>query len=178
VPLLNITHNVRTAAHHGLSTSRKLGIAFGSIIAVGFFTGLLIFFYLILYHRLRARAHTRSWKRHVNPRKLYMDRGRASHHRKRDDSDDNNVSNTEGPCQRTVTMVGLEEDSLNAGGGGGEEDSLTDPFAVFAAVDFTPVSPLEEMSKSTSTAAARSPGARPRRENGNGWRNFEDYAYL
>jgi hypothetical protein len=150
VPLLNITHNASTA-QHGLSTGRKLGIAFGSVIAFGFFAGLLILLYLILYHRLRARARTRSWKRHLNLRRLYLNRGGS--HRKRDD-DDSNVSNTDGP---------YPEESLGA------DTSMTDPFAVFA-VDFT-VPPLE-MSKSTITA--KSMGVR--RENG--WRNFEDYDYI
>lgn len=159
MPLLNIIHNVSTA-QHGLSTSRKLGIAFGSLIAVGFFAGLLILVYLILHHRLRARARTRSWKRHLSLRKLYMNRGGS--HRKR--NDDNNVSNID---PYPATMMGSEEESLSAGGG---DTSLTDPFAVFA-VDFT-VPPLE-MSKSTTTTA-KSMGAR--RENG--WRNFEDYDYI
>jgi hypothetical protein len=170
VPLLDIIHNVSTA-QHGLSTSRKLGIAFGSIIGVGFFTGLLILLYLILYHRLRARAHTRSWKRHLNLRKLYMDHGRRSHRKRNDNS--YNVSSTDGgPCPVT-TMVGSEDESLSGGGGGGGGDTLRDPdpdpFALFA-VDFT-IPPVEA---SKSAAAAKSMGVR--RESR--WRKFEDYAYL
>jgi hypothetical protein len=144
-------------AQHGLSTSSKLGIAFGSILAVSVFIGLLILLYLILHHRLRARARARSWKRHLNLRRLYLDR--RSHHKCHNN---NSASrNTDGP----VTTVGSKE-SLSLSGGG---DTLTDhdPFAVFA-VDFT-IPPPDEMSKSTTTA--KSMGVR--RESG--WRNFEDY---
>lgn len=170
VPLLNIMHNMSTA-QHGLSTSRKLGIAFGSIIAVGFFIGLLVLLYLIFQHRLRTRTCTRSWKRHLNLRKLYMDRGGRCH-RKRNNSN-NNVLHTDGAGPCPVTGTSEDDDSLSGGGAGG--DTLTDPdpdpFGVFA-VDFT-IPPLET-SKSTSTATSKSMGVR--RENG--WRNFEDYAYL
>jgi uncharacterized membrane protein YciS (DUF1049 family) len=133
-------HNVSTA-QHGLSTSRKLGIALGSIFAVGVITGLLILIYLILHNRLRARARTRSWKRHLNLRRLYLDR---RSHRKCHDNNNNISRNTDGP----VTMVG-SEDSLSLSGGG---DTLTDPdpFAVFA-VDLT-IPPLDETSKSTTIA--------------------------
>jgi hypothetical protein len=157
VPLLNIKNNMSTA-QHGSSTSRKLGIAFGSILAVGSFTCLLILLYLILYHRLRARARSRSWKRHLNLRKLYLDR--RSHHK----SDNNNdvSSNTDRP----ITMVGSEEENLSLNGGG---DTLTDPDPF--AVDFK-ILPLDRMSKSTTTAKSKG----VRRENG--WRNFEDYVYL
>jgi hypothetical protein len=157
---------------HGLSTSRKLGIAFGSILAVGSFTGLLILLYLILYHRLRARARSRSWKQHLNLRKLYLDRG--SHHKcnnnnnnsNNNNSNNNNVSrNTDGP----VTM-GSEEENLSLSGGG-DTSTDSDPFAVFA-VDFTRP-PLVEMSK-TATTTAKSTDVCCEA----GWRNFEDYEYL
>jgi hypothetical protein len=155
-------------AQHGLSISRKLGIAFGSIIAVGFVTGLLVLIYLILYHRLRSRSRTRSWKRHLDLRKLYLDR---KSHRKRNSNNNNNnnnyvSNNTNGPA----TMVG-SEDSLGGGVGG---DTLTDPdpFAAFA-VDFT-IPPLEELSNSTTTV--KSMGVRHGRESG--WRNLEDYEYV
>ena len=155
-----------STAQHGLSTSRKLGIAFGSIIAVGVFTGLLILLYLILHHRLRARARTRSLKRQLNLTNLYMDGGRC--HRKRNNNNNNNVS----PTSPFPFPVGSEDESMSGGGGSG--DTLTnpdpDPFAVFA-VDFT-VPPLET-SKSTANTA-RSMGVR--RENR--WKNFEDYTYL
>lgn len=101
---------------------------------------------------------------------------RCASHRKRADSNNVLSSNTDGAYERPVTMGWVSsEDTLSAGGGG--EDTLTDPFAAFA-VDFT-VPPLE-MSKSTAATAttARPLSARPRREHGNGWRNFEDYAYL
>jgi hypothetical protein len=152
--------NVSTP-HHGLSTTRKLGIAFGSIVAVGFFIGVLIFLYLILYHRLRARTRTRSWKRHLNLRKLYLDRG--NHH----NNINNNVSNTTyGP----VTMVASEGSLSPTLSGGGDTLTDSDPFAVFA-VDFT-VPPLDEKTKSTTPS--KSMGVR----RGNGWRNFEDYDYI
>lgn len=102
---------------------------------------------------------------------------RCASHRKRNGSN-NVLSNTDGAYERPVTMGWVSsEDTLSAGGGGGGEDTLTDPFAAFA-VDFT-IPPLE-MSKSTAATAttARPLSARPRREYGNGWRNFEDYAYL
>ena len=156
-----------STAQHGLSTSRKLGIAFGSIIAIGFFTGLLILLYLILHNRLRARAHARSWKRHLNLTKLYMDGGRSHRKRNDNDNDSNNVSPFPFP-------VGSEDESMSGGGGGGSGDTLTDPdpdpFAVFA-VDFTV--PPPETSKST-TSTARSMGVRRETR----WRNFEDYVYV
>jgi len=149
VPLLNIIPN-GPASRHGTSTSRKLGIAFGCIIGIGFLTGLLILLYLILSHRLRARTRSRTWKRHLNLRKLYLDRG--SHH-------DLKVSIT-GP----VTMVvGGSEGSLSGGG----DDTPTDPFAAIA-LDFS--TPHREVSKSPSRSM------RVRRESG--WRNLEDYDYI
>jgi hypothetical protein len=133
------------------------------MVAVGFFIGVLILLYLILYHRLRARARTRSWKRHLSLRKLYLDSGS---HRRYNNNDSNTVSNAAyGP----VKMVGSEEESLSPSGGG---DTLTDPdpFAVFA-VDFT-IPPLDELPKPTTTAKSISV------RRGNGWRNFEDYDYI
>jgi len=147
VPLLNITHNVPVSiAQHGLSTSRKLGIAFGSIITVGFVTGLLVLLYLILHHRLRSRSRTRSWKRHLDLRKLYLDR--KSHCKRNNNNNNNHNNNVSNNINGPVTMVG-SEDSLGGGVGG---DTLTDPdpFAAFA-VDFT-IPPLEEMSNFTITA--------------------------
>ena len=129
VPLLDIIHNVSTA-QQGLSTSLKLGIAFGSIIAAGFFAGLLIMLYLILYHRLRARSRARSWKRHLNLRKLYLDRG--SNRDSRECNSNNSVLDTDdGPV--TVVMVGTPEESPRGGGRGGG-DTLTDPFAAVFSV--------------------------------------------
>ena len=166
VPLLNITNNVSTA-QHGVSTGRKLGIAFGSIIAVGFFVGVLILLYLIVYHRLRALARTRSWKRHLNLRKLYLDHRCSSS--SSSNNNNNSVSNTTyGP----VRMVGSEEGSLSPSlSGGGDTLTNPDPFAVFA-VDFT-IPSLDEMSKSTTTTP-NSMGVR----RGSGWRNFEDYDFI
>jgi len=160
MPLLNIKSNVSTP-QHGLSTSRKLGIAFGSIVAVGSSIGVLILLYPILYHRLRARARSRSCKRHLNLRKLYLDGG--DHH----NNDNNSVSNTTyGP----VAMVGSEGSLSPTLSGGGDTLTNPDPFAVFA-VNFT-IPPVDEMSKSTTTS--KSMGVR----RGNGWRNFEDYDYI
>ena len=173
IPLLNIVKNNVSTARHGLSTSRKLGIAFGSILGVGFFAGLLIFLYLILHHRLRARSRTRSWKRHLNLRKLYLDSAASHHHSKK------NVSNTtkrpHGGLPVT-TMVGSEEESSSLNGGE-DRDTLTptdpDPFAVLA-VDFT-IPPLETSYSTTPTPTTPTTSDVRR---GREWRNFEDYDFI
>jgi hypothetical protein len=91
VPLLNIGHNAN--ARHGLSTNRKLGIAFGSIIGGAFLAGLLTFLYLTsYYHRPWARGRARTWKQQLGPRNLRGRRGRS----RRNTNDTTSLASTDG----------------------------------------------------------------------------------
>jgi len=158
VPLLNLTRDT-SGVRYGSSTNRKLGIAFGSIVGIGFFTGLLILLYLILAHRLRARSRSRSWKRQLNLRKLYLDR--VSHRRRNTDL---SVSIT-GP----ITLVGSDYSDMSLSGGGGG-DILTDPFAVGPLDSTIPPLGVSKVSKSSTKSMSVRRDAK--------WRNFEDYDYI
>lgn len=149
VPLLNITHNA--SARHGLSTSRRLGIAFGSIIGIAFLTGVLTFFYSIFHHGVRARIRARTWKHQLSLRELYLNR--RSRRRR------NNKNNTN---DDSFGQVREEEEA-------GSDTVVTDPFALIT-LDYIP--PLE-MPKSASSSELKA--MRPRRDVG--WRNLEDYEY-
>jgi hypothetical protein len=159
VPLLNLTRDT-SGVRYGSSTNRKLGIAFGSIVGIGFFTGLLILLYLIVAHRLRTRARSQSWKRQLNLRKLYLDR--VSHRRRN--------TNLAVSITSPITLVGSDYSDMSLSGGGGGGDTLTDAFAVGPLDSTIPPLGVSKVSKSSTLST------RVRRDAK--WRNFEDYDYI